>query len=76
MASLSLMFYQNHYRLIGKHLFLNLSLLLTRYMVVKMFGNIMGFITTKGEGNSFLFMTYVVFCVFLACFLFSLELTY
>lgn len=38
----------------------------------KMFGNIMGFITKKGEGNPFLFLTHIVFYVFLACFLFFL----
>ena len=36
----------------------------------KMFGYIMGFITKKGEGNPFLFLTHIVFCVFLVCFLF------
>lgn len=35
-----------------------------------MFGNIMGFIAKKGEGNPFLFMTYVVFFVFLVCFIY------
>ena len=40
----------------------------------KMFGNIMGFITKKGEGNPFLFLTHIVFCVFLVHFLFFFNL--